>query len=175
MRAAWALAALVVGACAQVEIRPPTGPLEFELFGRIAARYGREAFTGNIAWRHARTGDEMMINTPLGQGVVRIVREGEAVMLTTAEPRVYRAVDAETLTERVLGFRLPLLGLADWVRGRPMPGAPSRAEYSPDGRLRTLRQDGWSVEYLEYSGELPSRLKLDYQGIELRFAVSQWN
>jgi outer membrane lipoprotein LolB len=175
MWAAWAMAALLAGACAQMEIRPPSGPLEFELSGRIAARYGNEAFTGNLLWRHASGGDEMMINTPMGQGVARIVRDGEAVVLTTAEPRQYRAVDVESLTERVLGFRLPLLGLADWVRGRPMPGKPARTEHAAEGRLRALEQDGWSVEYLEYAGGRPSRLKLNYQGIELRLAVSQWN
>src|SRR2546422_4411800 len=46
-----------------------------------------ESFTGNIAWRHARDFDEMLITTPLGQGVARIVREGDQVTLTTAEPR----------------------------------------------------------------------------------------
>jgi outer membrane lipoprotein LolB len=175
MRRAWVLAALLAGACAQMEIRPPAGPLEFELSGRIAARYGDDAFTGNVLWRHASGGDEMMLNTPMGQGVARIVRQGEAVVLTTAEPREYRAVDVETLTQRVLGFRLPLVGLADWVRGRPTPGKPARTEHASDGRLRSLEQDGWNVQYLDYAGGLPSRLRLDYQGIELRLAVSQWN
>lgn len=175
MRLSWVLAALLAGACAQMEIRPPAGPLEFELSGRIAARYGDEAFTGNVMWRHAAGGDEMMINTPMGQGVARIVRQGEAVVLTTAEPREYRAVDVESLTERVLGFRLPLVGLADWVRGRPAPGKPARVERASDGRLRALEQDGWHVQYLDYAGGRPSRLRLGYQGIELRLAVSQWN
>ena len=51
------LLAAFLAACAQVPIKPPEGPLEFSLAGRIAARYGSESFTGNIAWRHAREGD----------------------------------------------------------------------------------------------------------------------
>lgn len=175
MRAAWLLVALLLGACAQVEIRPPAGALEFDLAGRIAARYGNESFSGNIAWRHARGGDEMLISTPMGQGVARIVRQGEAVALTTAEPREYRASDAESLTERVLGFRLPLTGLADWVRARPSTESPARAEYSPEGRLLKLEQGGWRIEYQEYAGALPARMRLVYEGIELRLAISQWN
>ena len=174
-RGAWLLAAALVGGCAQVEIRPPAGPLEFDLSGRIAARYGAESFTGNVAWRHARGGDEMLITTPFGQGVARILRQGEAVLLTTAEPREYRAEDAEALTERVLGFRLPLLGLADWIRARASADTPARTEYSPDGRLLRLEQSGWRIEYLEYAGALPARMRLLYQGIELRLAITQWN
>jgi outer membrane lipoprotein LolB len=155
------LLAALAAACAQVEIKPPAGPLDFELAGRIAARYGKESFTGNIAWRHAKSGDELLISTPTGQGVAQIVRQGEAVLLKTAEPREYRAADAESLTERVLGFPVPLEGLADWVRGRPSPGLESR---------------GWRIEYQEYDEQRrPTRLRLTYQGIELRLAISQWN
>ncbi len=157
--AAAAVLVLVAG-CAQVEIRPPQGPLEFDLYGRIAARYGQEAFTGTIAWRHASGGDEMLISTPTGQGVAQIVREGEAVLLKTAEPREYRSNDAEDLTERVLGFRVPLVGLADWVQGRPSP---------------ELERRGWKVEYQERDEQRrPTRMRLTYQGIELRLAVTQW-
>jgi len=156
--AAYALASLLLGGCAQLETRPAR-EAEFDLAGRLAARYGEESFTGSIAWRHAKDFDEMLITTPLGQGVARIVREGDQVTLTTAEPREYHAADVESLTQQVLGFRLPLDGLADWVRGRP----------SPD-----LERRGWKIEYQEYAGELPARLRLLYPGIELRLIISRW-
>jgi len=132
----------------------------FELNGRIAARYGQESFAGNVAWRHAERSDEMLLSTPLGQGVARIVREGDAIVLTTAEPKEYRAKDAESLTERVLGFRVPLEGLALWVRGQPAPDLEAR---------------GWKVEYLDRDPQgRPTRLRITYPGIELRLAISEW-
>ena len=157
-----AAAVLVLAAgCAPVEVRPPQGALDFDLLGRIAARYGQESFTGNVSWRHARGGDEMLISTPFGQGVARIVREGEAVLLTTADGKEHRANDAEDLTERVLGFRVPLIGLADVVQGRPSPDLEGR---------------GWKIEIQERDAQRrPSRLRATYQGIDLRLAVTQWN
>ncbi|HXM83860.1 MAG TPA: lipoprotein insertase outer membrane protein LolB [Burkholderiales bacterium] len=169
----YALALIALAGCAQLETRP-TEKVEFDLAGRIAARFGDESFTGNIAWRHAGDLDEMLLTSPLGAGVARIVREGDKVILTTAEPREYRAEDAESLTEQVLGFRLPLGGLADWVRGRPSPESAARAEHSPDGRLLSLEQRGWKIVYQDYAGALPSRLRLVYPGIELRLAITQW-
>ena len=174
-RAACVLIALLAGACAPREIRPSLPEAEFELAGRLAASFGGESFIGNLAWHHARSGDEMLITSPLGQGVARILRQGETVTLSTAEPREYRAADAELLTQQVLGFRLPLAGLADWVRARPATDTQALAEYSPDGRLLKLAQRGWTIEYLEYSGARPTRLRLIYPGIELRLAISQWN
>ena len=171
---AWVLLVLLACACAPAEIRPTFGQVEFDLAGRLAARYGAESFTGNLSWRHARNGDEVLISTPLGQGVARIVRQGEAVTLATAEPREYHATDAEALTQQVLGFRLPLAGLADWVRARPSTSSPAQAEYFADGKLMRLEQRGWKVEFLEYTGARPGLIHLTYPGIELRLVISQW-
>jgi outer membrane lipoprotein LolB len=155
------LLAALLAACAQVELKPPAGPLEFSLAGRIAARSGKDAFTGNIAWRHARDGDEMLITTPTGQGVAQIIRQGDAVVLKTSEPREYRAADSEALTERVLGFRLPIEGLAETVQGKPSP---------------LLEGRGWKVEYQEFDAERrPTRLRLTNAGAEVRLAIHQWN
>ena len=172
-RAVAATAAALLAACAHVDLKPPAA-VEFELLGRIAARYAKDAFTGNLQWRHASDGDEMLITTPMGQGVARIVRQGDAVQLTTADGHEYRAPDAESLTERTLGFRLPLEGLADWVQGRATPGVPAKMEKSADGKLSTLDQRGWKVQYLQYDGDRPSLMRLNYQGIDLRLAISEW-
>jgi len=155
------LLAAFLAACAQVELKPPAGPLEFSLAGRIAARSGKEAFTGNLSWRHAREGDEMLITTPTGQGVAQIIRQGDAVVLKTSEPREYRAADSEELTERVLGFRLPIEGLAETVQGKPSPALEGR---------------GWKVEYQEFDEQRrPTRLRLTNAGAEVRLAIHQWN
>jgi len=155
----WALLALALTACASLERSSIEKP-DFDLNGRIAVRYRDESFSANLAWRHARAGDEMLITSALGQGIARIVREGGEVILTTAEPREYRADDAESLTEMVLGFRVPLEGLAQWVRGLPAPELEAR---------------GWKVEYQERDPEgRPKRLRLTYPGVELRLAISEW-
>lgn len=166
-------AALALSACAEPGFLHPATDFEFELSGRIAVKYRDEASSGNLAWRHRAGGDELLITSALGQGIARIVREGGEVTLTTPEAREYRAADAESLTEQVLGFRLPLAGLADWVRARPAPG-PAQTRRDADGRLAELEQSGWRIEYLDYAGNRPARLRLTYPGLELRLAISEW-
>jgi outer membrane lipoprotein LolB len=168
---------LLLAACATPQFLLPAADAEFELAGRIAMRYRDDAGSGNIAWRHASRSDEMLLTTPLGQGMARIVRRGDEVTLTAQDGREFKAADAEALTDQVLGFRLPLIGLADWVRGRAAPKPapePKRERRDAAGRLAELEQSGWRVEYLEYAGALPSRLTLTYPGLELRLAISEW-
>lgn len=167
------LACLFAAGCAELALRAPGDSVEFELSGRIAVRYRDEASSGNVLWRHRAAGDELLLTTPLGQGVARIVRDGGLVTLTTSDAQVHTAADAESLTESVLGFRLPLAGLADWVRARPSPGAALQTR-DADGRLERLEQAGWTIDYQAYADALPSRMRLRYPGIEIRLAIGEW-
>ena len=167
-------AAFFLAGCAEPSFVVAPTAVEFELSGRFAVSYRGEANSGNLAWRHGAEAEEMLITSPLGQGVARISRTAREVVLTTPELREYRAVDAESLTEQVLGFRLPLAGLAHWVRARPGPGA-SKSRLDAEGRLAELEQGGWKVQYLEYDqGKRPSRLRMTYPGVDLRLAITQW-
>ncbi len=174
-RAFTVLAVVAVSACAELQPARSPDTIEFELAGRIATRYRDEAASGNVAWRHARDSDELLITSPVGSSVARVVRTGSEVVLTTSDQREHRANDAETLTEQVLGFRLPLAGLTDWVRARTREGSQAAVVRSQDGRLQSLEQDGWRVEYQEFREDgLPVRMKLNYPGIELRLAIHEW-
>jgi len=167
----------LLAACAAPGFILPGQDIEFEMAGRIALTYRDDAGSGNIAWRHGPNADEMLLTTPFGQGIARIARAGSEITLTTQDGREFRAADAETLTEQVLGFRVPLVGLADWVRGRPAakpaPG-PSRERRDAAGRLAELEQSGWRIRYLEYAEARPSRMTLTFPGLELRLAISEW-
>jgi outer membrane lipoprotein LolB len=172
-----AAALLLLAGCAAPGFLLPVADAEFELAGRIAVSYRDDAGSGNIAWRHAARTDEMLLTTPLGQGVARLVRVDGEITLTTQDGREFKAADAETLTEQVLGFRVPIIGLADWVRGRaaqaPAP-APTRQRADATGRLAELEQAGWRIEYQAYEGALPARMRLSFPGVELRLAISEW-
>jgi outer membrane lipoprotein LolB len=175
LRALAAAAALLAAACAELSARLPGETPVFEFTARFAARYQGEAASGQLAWRHGAGSDEVLISSPFGQGLARVTRRDGEVTLITADDRRYAASDAETLTEEVLGFRLPLRGLADWVRAQPARGAPAEARRAPDGRLLELAQHGWTIEYQEYAAGRPARLRLRYPGLELRLAIQQWH
>jgi outer membrane lipoprotein LolB len=172
-----AAALQLLAACASPGFLHPAADADFELSGRIAVRYRDDAGSANVAWRHGKTSDEMLLTTPFGQGIARLVREGDVITLATQDGREFNAADAESLTEQVLGFRLPLRGLADWVRGRASPAPapePTGVRRDAAGRLAELDQAGWSIRYLEYADALPSRLTLEYPGLEFRLAISEW-
>jgi len=166
-------AAAVLGACAALtepRVLPPGG---FELSGRVAVRHGKDAASGRIFWRHSNDADELLITSPLGQGIARINRERDQYRLVTGDNTEYRAADAESLTEQAFGWRLPLDGLSDWVQARASPGRPAQVQGDADRGLE-LRQDGWHVVYEEFRGGKPFRMRLTRENLEIRLIVDQW-
>lgn len=115
----------------------------------------------------------MLIASPVGQGIARIDREGDRFRLVTGDKKEYRALDAESLTEQALGWRLPLSGLSDWIRGRASAGRPAEVT-GQAGEGLEIRQDGWRIAYEEFRDGRPFRLRLSREDIDIRLVVDQW-
>jgi len=174
VRLALCLGSFVAAGCATLPA-PPAGEGEFALAGRVAVRYGAEAASGRVTWRHSAAADELLIASPLGQGIAEITRRNGAYTLVASEGQRYTAGDAERLTEQALGWALPLGGLSDWVQGRPQPGVPAWTRYEGE-RLTELQQAGWTIEYLEYDEAVrrPRRLRLSRGELDIRLAIEEW-
>ena len=148
----------------------------FSIEGRFSLRQDNRNHSGRLAWKHAGAGDEILLSSPFGQGIAAIVVNADAATLTTHEGKVYSAPDAPTLTEQVLGYRLPLALLTDWVRGRNAEAA--RVERDASGRPMRLRHEDWVVEYGYDSDDPlapPGRLFAERLGsFELRLRIDEW-
>jgi len=185
LAAAPALALAALSACVPTAIDrqreaslPPVEP-SFELTGRLSARHGEEAFAGSFRWRHDGERDELSLASPTGQTVALLSGDPQGVQLQAANGRSETAGSWTALTERGLGWRLPVDGLAFWIQGAPRNGAPFAVEAGEDGRASVLRQDGWTIVYQAYAPAAdtvarPSRLTLSYPDVELRLAVDSW-
>ena len=163
----------ILGACTALPEHGAAPPGGFELSGRVAIRNAKDSGSAKIFWRHSSDADEMLITSPVGQGIARISRDGRLFTLVTSDSKEYRAPDAESLTEEALGWRLPLSGLSDWVQGRASPDRPAGLS-GPAGEGLEVRQDGWTILYEEFREGRPFRLRLSREGIEIRLIVDEW-
>jgi len=163
----------ILGACTALPEHGAAPPGGFELSGRVAVRSAKDSGSAKIFWRHSSDADEMLITSPVGQGLARISREDRLYRLVTSDGKEYRAPDAESLTEEALGWRLPLSGLSDWVQGRASPDRPAGVRGQAGDGLE-VRQDGWTILYEEFREERPFRLRLSREGIEIRLIVDEW-
>jgi outer membrane lipoprotein LolB len=158
----------------------------FGLLGRIAVKGSGESFSGGVQWRHAEGRDDILLLSPLGQALAQLKRTPEGVQLTTAERENYYASDMESLTEKVLGWRLPIMGLQYWVQGKNSPLTPSAIDLDDEGRVAAIRQDGWEIVYSDYFSPGPVQtaippavsrarlLQLRRNGLQIKLVVDKW-
>jgi outer membrane lipoprotein LolB len=179
-----AAVAFVVAGCVSAPFAPlPALPLPaaapFTIDGRLSARRGNDAISVSFAWMHATPRDEFVVTTPFGAAVAELSGDASTrrVEVRTADGRHEVASDWATLTERMVGFPLPVAALAFWARGAPRADAPHAVEFDSAGRVDVLRQDGCEIVYAYADGaaQLPSRLRVACHDIELRIIIDRWH
>jgi len=149
----------------------------FSLKGRVAVKLDDRGYTASLRWRHSTTSDSLRLLSAVGTVVGEIEADSNGATLMTADKKVYRSNDAQSLPREVLGWDLPLSGLRYWVTGRADPALPVQAQSRDNKeRLKSLMQDDWEIAYLEYFGDsaMPARLSLAYDRLKLRLIVEHW-
>jgi outer membrane lipoprotein LolB len=150
----------------------------FSLEGRFSLRNEDRNYAGRLSWRHASGDDQVLLSSPLGQGLAEIVSDANGAQLTTSDGKVYAAIDAETLTRDVLGYPLPLAQLTDWVRGRLRDADESA--FDAFGRPVSQRAALWRIEYGYENDDPaapPNRIFAERMGggLELRLRIDEWS
>jgi outer membrane lipoprotein LolB len=151
----------------------------FDVLGRVLVSYQGSAMTANYRWMHAADADDLWLMTPTGQALAQIREDAEGATITTAEHKQYRASRVEALTQRALGWELPISHLQHWIRATPVPNLPSEiVERDAAGKIRQLAQDGWRITYdyypaTQYEG-LPRRMEVVGAAQTLRLVIDTW-
>ena len=142
------LFATLLAACASA---PETTPdrVHTGRFSAVATQgERRESVSGRFSMEVRGDRRRIDLATPLGTTVARIEVGPEGASANGPGMQEARGPDADALAEQLLGWRLPVSGLSDWIEGRPVPSRPARVER--DGsRLVLIEQDGWTVRLAE--------------------------
>ncbi|MFA7270841.1 MAG: lipoprotein insertase outer membrane protein LolB [Sterolibacterium sp.] len=149
----------------------------FTLAGRIAIHQEQRHYAVNISWQHTPESDEIMLATPLGQGVAELTRNAAGTRLIAADRREYNAPDWQALGTRMFGLDLPLAHLPRWLVG-DVPTDALGVKYDGMGRPQQWVADGWLVNFLGYESgaadALPSLIELNRGEIEVRLKIDDW-
>lgn len=162
------LCVLLLAGCAtrspshSLPVRPAAESISaFAFNGRLAIRQGDTRHHVQIAWRHDAAGDDILLTTPLGQGVAEITRDSNGARLRLADQREFAAANADALAEQVFGFRLPLDQVARWLLGGPGDMAPWRAA--------VVERESVAPN------ALPGVIELEHDDIQVRLKIDEWS
>ncbi len=153
---------------------------QFSLKGRLGVVKQPKGFSGRLKWKHQTDQDNIDVFSPFGGKVASIVKTANQVTLTKNNGENIQEQDVETLTEKTLGFRLPLAGLSYWALGKPADkGIVNYVTWDENGRINTLQQNGWHIKYKNYTANgryfLPGKIILKNQNLTLKLLVEKWS
>lgn len=157
----------------------------WSLSGRLALAAGREGGSGRIEWRQKDPLNyEATLDAPVSRQSWRLSgnRRNEAGRLEGLEGGPRQGADAESLLLDATGWHLPVNRMPAWLLGIPSEeGGRALVDYGPDGRLFSIEQAGWRIEYHEWSApdqawpELPRRIVARSGDATVRLIVDQWH
>ncbi|CAN4273914.1 LolB Outer membrane lipoprotein involved in outer membrane biogenesis [Methylophilaceae bacterium] len=150
----------------------------FELKGRLGVQADGKGYSASILWQHDTEQDDIRIYSPLGGQLARIQKTADGIRLEDAQGQVSVGKDAESLTQALLGWRLPLTGLADWALGRPANSAMASLTWDEAGHTLSLNEADWDIAYQHYQASpeafLPHKLTLINTRVQLKLIVEKW-
>lgn len=150
---------------------------QWQLNGRLLTITGHETWSTGINWRQQGEEYRIMLIAPLGQGSLLLEGDLEQVTLQPHDGEAQHASDPETLLARQLGWHVPLTALRYWVLGLPAPGAHQH-QINEFGLLQTLQQDGWEIEFRDYTERngllLPGRIFANNHQAKVRLSIGDW-
>jgi len=124
-----------------------------DLAGRLSVNYQKdgktESLNGSFDWTQRPGSVEVTLANPLGQTVATIQVTPQSATLTQAGRAPVSEANIDTLTQRTLGWPLPVSGLRDWLQGYAVDAQGQRFSASP-ARNEVTTQDGWRLRFVEW-------------------------
>ncbi|MCG6656517.1 lipoprotein localization protein LolB [Halomonas campisalis] len=147
------------------------------LAGKAGLRTPQESTSANLDWSQHPHYYRLLISGPFGSGRSTLEGREGRFSLTTSEGR-FEAETPEALMQQQLGWSLPVSALSDWIRGLPAESSDHRLESDELGFPQRLAQDGWEIDYRDWSLVeslwLPRRLIMTYDDLRVTLVVTDW-
>lgn len=152
---------------------------KWELNGAMAVKSPKKSFTATVNWLQRGSGTyQIRMFGPLGSGAIVIKKQGSSVTLQDGAKK-FSSNSADKLFLQQTGVALPVSNLFYWVRGLAAPGGGASIKRDAYNHLSTLRQAGYSIQYLRFTSvngtDLPSKIKLTGNGLSIKFIIKRWN
>jgi outer membrane lipoprotein LolB len=152
---------------------------DWQIRGRVAIRRDDDGWHADFDWQQRGDRYRLRLRGPFGQGAIELQGGPLGVWLKRQDQAPVYAGSAERLLREETGWDLPVVGLGDWLRGLPVAQEPAAFDWDGQGRLQSLRQDGWSIDYRRYRGvgerQLPDRMQLLRDSLLVKVVIDEWD
>ncbi|MFO3706126.1 lipoprotein insertase outer membrane protein LolB [Xanthomonas codiaei] len=151
--------------------------------GRVAISKGRDGGSGRIDWQQDGAHYRVQLSAPVTRQSWVLTGDSAtgAGRIEGLDGGPRSGPDAEQVLREATGWTIPVNRMPDWVRAlRIAEAGAQRVDLDAAGRLRTVHQDGWTIDFLAWAlagdglPELPQRIEARQGEAKVRLLVDQW-
>ena len=180
---------LMLGGCAVREQRPEGAWLEereawfalypsWQVSGRLALSDGEQGGQLSFDWRAEGDQHDLRLRTAAGGRQWRLLFNPHGAVLEGSDVGLVRGPDPDALVAEVVGWPIPVLRLAYWLRGLHS-GLEEQVGYAEDGTMARIAGEEWVLDYLRFTqmpdGPLmPQRVHAESPPYQVRMLLRGW-
>jgi len=150
---------------------------EWKLQGKIGVHNKTDGGSAYIDWSQSFDSFYIVLSGPLGQGTTIVSGNPTGARLQQSGG-TYVAESPEELVYEHTGWQIPINDLLYWVKGMPAPTGNPVITRTPLGTLATLKQDGWQLEYANYTETLgnllPQKIRIRKGDLKVVLVIKSW-
>ena len=117
--------------------------------GKIGVKTGKKGGSATLKWNYIPDDQDIELYGPFGGGRVKISADANSAVLRDNKGRVIEGDSPGEVLYKRLGWQVPFNDLVLWSRGLHSDTATD-ITIDNQGRLKSLNQGDWHVEYQEY-------------------------
>ncbi len=154
-------------------------PLQSWVFdGRVSIKGGKQNGSASLLWQQNQSEFDLRLSGPLGRQMMHVWGDDVSVFVDLPKRETLEAENINDLMRQSIGWQVPVDRFRYWVKGAFAPGDFESYQLDVKGRLKELKQDGWTMTYKRYSNvnhvDLPGKVFLSREPYEVRMVVNHW-
>jgi len=155
----------------------------WKLRGRVALFVDEDVYNLGLSWELNKDHSKLKLEAALGQGVVQLEKNNTEVKLVTSEGETFSGQNSAQVLRQSTGWSIPVEGLEFWIKGINHDNSDYLPDIDSAGRATSLSQDGWQINFLEYSStslsefnnpDLPHKIYMKRKNLALKIVIDQW-
>ena len=186
------LLAILVSSCAINENLPSSNKINqehrfsqlqnlnrWQLEGKVGYRDSKKGGSAWITWHQQGNNFEINLSGPFGTRSTTIKGYQDTIKLQDEKYQLSTANDSSVYVKKSYQLDFPIEHLRFWIKGLPSLTTDEIIyNYNDDGTLDTLKQSGWTLEFLDYQNikefRLPNRIKGEKDAYKFTLRIKKW-
>lgn len=167
----------ILGACATVPKiseywQPYTHQnIDFHASGRLSVKMGNRGSHGNFSWENQYSNHFHLIDikTPIGNTIGQLCKDTSRTVARNNKNQIFVEERSLELSEKLLGFPVPLDYLDLWINGY----IPQQLPYKILNNK--LYQDNWIIERKLDPDQIPKKITLTRKDLSITIVVDEFS